>query len=260
VQATDTESLRQELAQVRDRAEHLERALVQAQRFATIGQLACRMAHEFNNILMLITGRAQQALKHGDAAMRDEALRKAVASGQRAADIVSGLLGYANGRQGRSQRVGARDLMDAALSLIAWDLPKDGIELVRRYDANPPVRVVPGRIEQVLLNLLLNARKAMAKRGGTLTAAVGPAPADGYVALAVRDTGCGIPADNLSRIFDPFFTAGGPGAEEGGTGLGLAVARDLVRQAGGEIHAESEPGAGSTFTVLLPIAESNASA
>ena len=260
MQATDTESLRQELAQVRERVEHLERALVRAQRFATIGQLASRMAHEFNNILMLITGRAQQALKHEDAAMREEALRKAVASGERAADIVTSLLGYATGRQNRSQRIAAQDLMESALSLIAWDLPKDGIGLVREYRANPVVRVVPGRIEQVLLNLLLNARKAMARRGGTLTAAVGPASADGYVALAVRDTGCGIHPDNLSRIFEPFFAAASPGGDENGTGLGLSVARDLVRQAGGEIRAESVLGQGATFTVLLPMAEPNASA
>jgi signal transduction histidine kinase len=108
---------------------------------------------------------------------------------------------------------------------------------------------------------MLNARNAMRDRGGRLTLAIAPAEAGGYVALQVQDTGCGIPPEHLDKIFDPFFTtrpkSGGNGKTQdgGGTGLGLPVARDLVRQAGGEIHVQSTPGAGSTFTVLLPVVE-----
>jgi signal transduction histidine kinase len=257
LQDTDTQTLRQELEEARGRIARLEQSLVESQRMATVGQLASRMAHEFNNILMLIVGRADQALKYGDAALREKALQKAVECGQRAADIVAGLLGYATGRQMQSQLIAADALVDAAVNLIAWDLPKSGIQVVRQYDAVATVRVVPGRIEQVLLNLMLNARAAMKQRGGRLTVSVARAEDNGYVALKVQDTGCGIPKEHLDKIFDPFFTTRPrhAGGEERGTGLGLPVARDLVRQAGGEIHVSSRPGAGSTFTVLLPIAE-----
>ena len=256
---TETETLKQELDALRHRAARLEESLVEAQRLATVGQLACRMAHEFNNILMLIIGRATQVLKYGDADLKDKALQKTVDSGQRAADIIAGLLGYATNRQTQSQRIAADALMDAAANLIAWDLPKSGIQLVRQYDSAATVRVVPGRIEQVLLNLMLNARNAMKTQGGRLTLGVAPADTPGYVAFQVQDTGCGIPAEHLDKIFDPFFTTRAKSAsghpQENGTGLGLSVARDLVRQAGGEIHVTSTPGAGTTFTVLLPIVE-----
>ncbi len=258
VQATECDSLRQELQALRARVEELEQSLIRTQRLATVGQLASRMAHEFNNILTLIIGRAQHALKHDEPDLKEKALAKCLDSGQRAADIISSLLGYATGRRNQSELVPADALVESAAALIAWDLPKDGIELVRRYESRARVRVVRGRIEQVLLNLMLNARKAMSKRGGTMEVTVSPADTEGYVALRVRDTGCGIPPENLPRIFEAFFTAGpngGGGREAGGTGLGLPVARDLVRQAGGEMHVESAPGIGSTFTVLLPAAD-----
>lgn len=262
VTQNEVELLRQELKQLRQHATRLEQSLIESQRLATVGQLACRMAHEFNNILMLIIGRASQALKYNEPELSEKALRKTVESGQRAADIVAGLLGYAQGRQMQSQLVAADELMESAVNLIAWDLPKSGIQLVRQYDTTMPVRVIPNRMEQVLLNLILNARNAMRPSGGRLTVSVSEAKTPGYVALRVQDTGCGIPPEHLERIFDPFFTtrarADVDHPSECGTGLGLPVARDLVRQAGGEIHVESTPGKGSTFTVLLPTAEAPA--
>jgi signal transduction histidine kinase len=258
---TDTDTLRQELDESRQHAAQLEQSLVEAQRLATVGQLSCRMAHEFNNILMLIMGRASEALKYSDDdEMREKALRKTVECGQRAADIVAGLLGYATGRQTQSQVVRATALLDAAVNLIAWDLSKSGVKLVRQYQADATIRVVPGRMEQVLLNLMLNARHAMKQHGGQLTVSVLPAETAGCVALSVQDTGCGIKPEHLDRIFDPFFTTrdkpSDGRASESGSGLGLPVARDLVRQAGGDIHVASEPGVGSTFTVLLPVVQS----
>jgi signal transduction histidine kinase len=255
----DTDRLRQELDEASRRTERLERSLVESQRMATVGQLACRVVHEFNNILLLIIGSAGEALKHGDDAAKEKALRKSVECGQRAADIAGSLLGYATARQTQDQVIPADTLMDSAVGLIAWDLPKSGIELVRQYDTREAVRVIPGKIEQVILNLILNARSAMHGRRGRLTVAVAPEH-DGFVALKVQDTGCGIPPEHLEKIFDPFFTTRPRGGGNGdgnrhGAGLGLPVARDLVRQAGGEIRVESTPGVGTTFTVLLPVAK-----
>jgi signal transduction histidine kinase len=259
MQVLDAESLKQELEEAHRKIERLEQLLVETQRLATVGQLASRIAHEFNNLLQVIIGRSTEALKHDDLEQKDKALRKTAEHGQRAADIVTGLLGYSTGRQNRSGTVPADSLMEAAAALIAWDLPKDGIQLVRQYGCSAKVRVIPARIEQVLLNLILNARHAMEDRGGTLTLAVALDATPGYVALKVQDTGYGIPPGNCEMIFEPFFTTKAdppPNSRHpAGNGLGLPVARDLVRQAGGEIHVTSTLGAGSTFTVLLPIAD-----
>jgi len=257
----DADVSRRELDEASRKIERLEQSLVESQRMATVGQLACRVVHEFNNILMLIIGSAGEAVKHGDAVAKEKALHKAIECGKRAADIAGTLLGYATARQTQDELIPADTLMDSAVDLIAWDLPKSGIDLVRQYDTRAAVRVVPGKIEQVILNLILNARSAMHGQRGRLTVAVAP-DEDGFVALKVRDTGCGIPAEHLEKIFDPFFTTrprpGGNGSGNGhhsGAGLGLPVARDLVRQAGGEIRVESTPGVGTTFTVLLPVAK-----
>jgi signal transduction histidine kinase len=264
--ADDTRTLHTELQEARRQIARLEQSLLETQRMATVGQLASRMAHEFNNVLMMIMGRASNALKSEKMAAKDEALERAVTCSQRGAEIVRSLLGYARGRQTQSQRLAADLLMESAVALLAWDLKKVGIELVRQYDASTAVNVVPGQLEQVLLNLLLNARCAMDGRGGRLTVSVAAADTPDFVALSVQDTGCGIPPEHLDKIFDPFFTTrphsakgGNPSdrqtRSDGGTGLGLAVARELVRQAGGEIHVQSTPGTGSTFSVLLPAAE-----
>ena len=255
---TDAEALKQELQEAKERVALLERSLVDTQRLATVGLLASRMAHEFRNLLMIVRERANQALKHNDPELKEKALRAAVQHGGRATDIVGGLVGYARGGQIKSELVAADQLMDAAVNLIAWDLPKDNVQLVRQYESAARVRVVPGRMEQVLLNLILNARKAMKPRGGTLSLQVAPSETRGYIALRVQDTGCGIPPEDLDRVFEPFFSTepiSDSNRGKTGTGLGLPVARDLVRQAGGEIHLQSRPGAGSTFTVLLPAVE-----
>jgi len=261
LQATETETLRQELERTRRRAERLQRCLVEAQRLATVGQLAGSMAHEFNNLLTMIIGRAEQALKHDDTQMRRTALEKTVALGERAGAIVRSLMNYATGRRTETRIVPADALMDAAVGLLEWHLPKENIQLVRQYETSAPVRVVPVEMEHVLLNLLLNARKAMMATGGTLTCAVAPADTPAYVALRVSDTGRGIAPEHLDRIFEPFFTTASHADEEtyenGGAGLGLSVARDLAHQAGGEIRATSTPGVGATFTVLLPVADTS---
>jgi signal transduction histidine kinase len=257
--AEDTKSLHDELQEARRQIARLEQSLVETQRLATVGELASRMAHEFNNILMMIMGRASNALKSEKPEAKDEALHKAIACSQRGGDIVRGLLVYARGRQAQCRRMAADALMESAAALLAWDFKTVGIELVRQYDTQTAVNVVPGSMEQVLLNLMLNARAAMHGRGGRLTVSVAEADVPGTVALSVQDTGCGIPMEHLDKIFEPFFTtrprSGQNGDGDGGTGLGLSVARDLVRQAGGEIRVASTPGAGSTFTILLPAAE-----
>jgi len=254
-----THALQDELTLANEHASRLEQSLIGAQRLTTIGQIAAQMAHEFKNILMIIMGHAEWAISQDEPELMDQALHTAVVSSQRGADVVKGLLSYAKGRQIKSKLIPADRLVDRALDLIAWSLPKCHIQLVRDYDCDACVRVVPVRIDQVFLNLVLNARNAMDPDGGRLTVSVRPAETEGYVAFSVQDTGCGILNEHLEQIFDPFFTTRtrpeDGGSTDWGTGLGLPVSRDLVRQAGGEIHVESTPGKGSTFTVLLPMAD-----
>lgn len=246
-----------ELDQAQARIECLERMLVETQRLATVGELASRMAHEFNNVLQIITGWSDNALRTDDPAAKDKALQKTLERGRRAADIVTSILGYANGHKSAPETLAADTLMDDAANLVAWDLQKDRIQIVRRSESRALVRIIPARMEQALLNLILNARQAMGKRGGTLTLGVALADTRSRVALSVQDTGCGIPPENLQKIFEPFFTTrtGAGGNGRGGTGLGLAVVRDLAAEAGGEVTVTSAVGEGSTFTILLPIAD-----
>lgn len=247
-----------ELDEAKARIECLEQMLVETQRLATVGELASRMAHEFNNALQIINGWTENALQTEDPETKDKALQKTLERGRRAADIVTNVLGYANGRGDAAVTVAADTLMEEAAGLVAWDLQKDRIQIVHRRESDALVRVVPARMEQALLNLILNARHAMGEHGGTLTLGVRLDESRRCVALSVQDTGCGIPPETLRKIFEPFFTTRTPADNEGrgGAGLGLAVVRELAAQAGGEVTVASTVGVGSTFTILLPIADS----
>ena len=248
----DPPTLRAELEEARRQIARLEQSLVETQRLATVGELASRMAHEFNNILMMIMGRASNALKSDKAAAKDEALQKAVSCSQRGAEIVRGLLGYARGRQAQGHSIAADALMEAAVGLLAWDLKKVGIELIRQYDAAPAVHVVPGRIEQVLLNLMLNAVDAMNKGKPDLRKLVIKTEneKDGGVKVSVKDFGAGIDETHREKLFEPFYTT-----KPGGMGMGLAISERIIHAHGGSIWAENNPDPGATFYFTLPTAD-----
>jgi two-component system, NtrC family, sensor histidine kinase HydH len=132
-------------------------------------------------------------------------------------------------------------------------LMKHRIELQTHFESRPQAPVVPGQIEQILLNLVINARQAM-PRGGKLRISVRANPETQMIEIRIADTGCGIPADKLRHIFEPFYTTKNPDGEgHGGTGLGLSVCRQIIEQHQGRIRVESLVGKGSAFTVKLPI-------
>lgn len=130
---------------------------------------------------------------------------------------------------------------------MVWNEIKYKVELVRDYDNLPPVECIPSRLNQVFVNLLVNAGQAIPERGSI---AIRTRCRDEYVEVAIADTGKGIPADVLPKVFDPFFTTKAVGK---GTGLGLSVSYGIVQNHGGEITVVSQPGHGTTFTVRLPI-------
>jgi signal transduction histidine kinase len=144
-------------------------------------------------------------------------------------------------------------LVEETLILTDKDLSKHRIHVDKKYHGRPKAYVVPAQIEQVVLNLLINARQAM-PRGGHLRLEVKENPRTQLVELRIADTGIGIPPERLRLIFEPFYTTKEPDASgHGGTGLGLSVCRQIIEQHHGRIRVESVVGKGATFTVKLPV-------
>jgi PAS domain S-box-containing protein len=244
--------------------EHLRDQLTQAQKMESIGRLAGGIAHDFNNMLTVINGYSNMALKqiapgHRQAFHFTEILR----AGERAADLVRQLLAYSR-KQVLQPEVLNLNATVAKMELMLRRLLGDDIDFVVRLDpCAPTVLADRNQIEQVIMNLAVNARDAM-PAGGTLTIETGlrslervsrtcrePIKPGTYAELTVRDTGVGMDAATLERIFEPFFTTKEMGK---GTGLGLSTAQGIAVQSGGHIEVESEPGKGAAFYVRLPLA------
>jgi signal transduction histidine kinase len=231
----------------------LKEQLAQAQKLTALGELVSTTTHEFNNVLMTIINYAKMGLRHKDTATRDKAFDKILAAGNRAAQITTGILGFARNRSKTMEPTDLRRLVNDSLMLLERELTKYRVRVEKQFDAVPEVIANGNQIQQVLLNLLINARQAMAN-GGLVTVKLVNEPATGMVDLVVRDTGCGMPPETLRRIFDPYFsTKTGPDASgRGGTGLGLAMCREIIEAHHGRIRVESAVGKGTMFTIKLP--------
>jgi two-component system cell cycle sensor histidine kinase/response regulator CckA len=247
---------------------HLEEELRQAQKMEAIGKLAGGIAHDFNNMLTAIIGFAdllQSEIEASDE--RSEYVHEIRKAADRSAELTKQLLAF-----GRKQVLQPRvfDLNDVLLGMepMLRRLIGAHIELVARCgEALPPVLADPGKLEQVLLNLVVNARDAMSD-GGHLLLETGATTIEStdarmcaglkpgsYVLLRVSDTGCGMDRETQARIFEPFFTTKPIGQ---GTGLGLSTVYGIVKQSGGHIEVESEPGCGTNFHIYLPCAQAMA--
>jgi signal transduction histidine kinase/CheY-like chemotaxis protein len=239
------------------RAEDAQR---QSQKLESIGLLAGGVAHDFNNLLVGILGYADLiAAEAGPGSTAEEAARTIVQAAQRAAELTRRLLALARLGQHRSERVDVHAMVKEAVALLGRTLDKS-IRLETVFGARPhEVQGDPGQLQQVILNLAVNARDAM-PGGGTLTletsdvriddTLVVPGLAPGpYVALSVSDTGVGIPAEHRARVFEPFFTTKSEGK---GSGLGLATVFGIAKGHGGTVRLYSEVGVGTRFIVYLP--------
>ncbi len=239
-----------------------EEQLRQWQKVEAIGNLAGGVAHDFSNLLMTIKGCAEILLRQlePDDKRREEVLEIQKAA-ERATSLTRQLLAFARKQVLQPQVVNLNDIV-TNMNKILQRLIGEDIQLATILEPQLwPVRVDPGQMEQVIMNLALNARDAM-PRGGQLTIATAnvnlnedfarqhvsmkPGP---YVMMTVRDTGCGMDKETLNRIFEPFFTTKEKGK---GTGLGLSTVYGIIKQSGGNIWAASELGKGSTFTIYLP--------
>src|SRR5581483_10428470 len=180
-------------------------------------------------------------------------LERILKGGQRAAGIVSSMLGYARASSTHREPTDVARLVEEALTLTEKDLTKHRVHVEKRFHARPVATVVPGQIEQILVNLIINARQAM-PRGGRLLIEVRANKSAGMAEVRIADSGVGIPPDRLRLIFEPFYTTKEPDEHgHGGTGLGLSVCRQIIEQHHGRIRVESVVGKGSTFTVKLPL-------
>jgi signal transduction histidine kinase len=243
----------EELLAPASETEALRQQLLQAQRLSSVGELASSIAHEFNNILTTILNSAKLGSRNPDTAEKQQAFDRIVKAGQRAAAIVAGMLGFARKGGTHRQHCDVARLVEEVLILTEKDLSKNRVHVETKFHARPVAWVVPGQIEQILVNLVLNARQAMSG-GGRLKIEVRESAEADTAEIRVSDTGQGIPPDQLRMIFEPFFTTKQPDEYgRGGTGLGLSVCRQIIEQHHGRIRVESVVGKGSTFTVKLPL-------
>jgi signal transduction histidine kinase len=238
---------------VSEEVEALRRQLVALQRVSSLGVLAGGICHELNNMLTPILNYAKLGLRNPDPEYHRRAFEKILEAAQRASAITGGVLGLARPRADRLEPADLVRLAEEALLLVNKDLSRNRVALDFQAEGRPFARVNPAQIQQVLMNLVINARQAM-PRGGTVKVRVGLDASGRIAELSVADTGVGIAAADLRRIFEPFFTTKtGPDASGlGGTGLGLAVCRDIVEAHHGRLRAESRVGQGTTFTLRLP--------
>lgn len=235
--------------------EALRRQVLALQRISSLGVLAGGVFHELNNALTPILSYAKLGLRNPDPAYRERALTQILDAAQRAATITRSLLGLSRpgGSLDHREPIELTRLVREVLSLVEKDLARHRVRLEVTITGEPWARVHPAQIQQVLLNLLINARQAMPE-GGTVRVRLGTDAAGRRAELSVTDTGIGIAPEDLRRIFEPFYsTKTTPDAAgQGGTGLGLAVCRDIVEAHHGRLRAESRLGQGSTFTLILP--------
>ncbi|HEX9648112.1 MAG TPA: ATP-binding protein [Alphaproteobacteria bacterium] len=253
---------------VEDRTRELretEQQLVQTQKMEAIGRLAGGIAHDFNNMLTVIIGYADLILHSPP---KDESLRAKVVqihdAGVRASTLTKQLLAFSRKQVLKPEIIDLNDVLRRMDQMMRRLIGED-IDLLTTFDPDlDPVEADPGQIEQIIMNLAVNARDAM-PGGGKLT--IGTANVDldpdyarthpgaqpgWHVMIAVADTGCGFDAATRARIFEPFFSTK---KDSGGTGLGLSTVYGIVKQSGGNIWVYSEPGKGTTFKVYLPRAE-----
>lgn len=232
--------------------ETLRQQLLQAQRLSSVGELASSIAHEFNNILTTIINSAKLGMRNPDVGDKQTAFERVIKAGQRAAVIAGGMLGFARKSGSHRQNCDIARLVEEVHVLTEKELLKSRVQVEMKFHARPRAWAVPGQIEQILVNLILNARQAM-PNGGRLKIEVRENADGDTVEVKVADTGTGIPPEQMRMIFEPFFTTKQPDEYgRGGTGLGLSVCRQIIEQHQGRIRVESVVGKGSTFTLKLP--------
>ena len=230
----------------------LKARLRDAERLAAVGQLSASVTHEFNNILTTTLNYAKLGLRRTDDEHLVKAFTRILEAGQRAAKISESMLSFARGGEDRRDVVPLRTILDDVLLLVGKDLQASRVRHQTDAQGDPRAAVCVPQVQQVLVNLVLNAKQAMPD-GGLVTFTLTDDAGDGTAQLSVRDTGPGIAREDLPQIFEPFYSTKTLGGDAGGgTGLGLPLCRDVVEAHGGRIRVDSAPGRGTRFTLKFP--------
>ena len=246
--------LQQEVKQLRQQNAELQQQILHSQKMVAVGQLASSITHEFNNILTTVINYGKMGLRHKDPTTREKAFNRILSAGQRAAKITNGMLAYVRAKGDRREEMDLALAVNDVLILVEKDLQMHRVRLQTDILGNPVCEVNVSHLQQVVMNLIVNARQAM-DDGGRLFLTVRLSEDGSMGEISLRDTGPGIPADRLPKIFEAFYTT--KDADErgqGGTGLGLAFCRDVIEAHHGRMRVESIVGQGTTFTLRLPLA------
>lgn len=237
----------------------LKSQLLGLQHLASMGTVSYMIAHEINNLLTPLKSYASFALTDlDDRALTEKALQKVVKNCDRTSKIMESMLALGSGDTQKDSNVRLLGLIEEIFTCLCRDFAKDGITVDIRVPDDLTIRGVPVQIQQVLMNLILNARDAMLPGGGILIIEAADNPDS--VEITVADTGDGIEPGNLENIFDMFFTTKAnkrSAAENSGAGLGLAFCKMIIDNHEGSISVESEPGNGSKFRIALPKPQSD---
>lgn len=244
-----------------EQIELLKEQLARMQKQTALGELVGTTTHEFNNVLMTIINYAKLGLRHPEGETAVRSFEKILTAANRAARITNGILGFARNRTASFEPTDMVKLVDDTMLLLEREMTKYRVQVERKISPVPHAMANTNQIQQVLLNVLINARQAM-PQGGRIYLQLSHDPATDFIDLTVRDTGCGMTPETLRKIFEPYYTTKqGPDASgKGGTGLGLSMCRDILEAHRGKIRVESAPGKGTAFTIRIPSAARPASA
>ena len=246
----DIERSHSELQQTVTTLKTTQAQLVQSEKLSAVGEFVAGVAHELNNPLAAVIGFSELLKDANVAAEHRSHLDLIFKSAMRCRKIVQSLLSFARRHQPERKPVSVNKLIEEVLEIVAYQLRTSNVEVVTRFATNLPLVLADGhQIQQVVLNLINNARQAIEAHQSSGRVTISTEIHEAVIRIAIQDNGPGIAAENLSRIFDPFFTTKEVGK---GTGLGLSLCYGLIREHGGNIAVTSQPGQGATFTIELP--------
>jgi signal transduction histidine kinase len=253
-------SLHRHLAKQQEQNKVLRDNNIELQALANLGSASHMIAHEINNLLTPLASYATLALKNlDDMPLVEKALQKTVQNCQRSTKVMETILAMANDKKLQKNNVRLLALVQEVFTCLCRDFSKDGITVNINIHNDLDVWVEPVQIQQVLMNLILNARDAILPGGGILT--ITAIEGENDVKIEIRDTGCGVESSDLENIFESFFTTKADEnlpTQNSGYGLGLAFCAKVIDAHSGNISVQSKPGEGTTFIITLPKPDSPA--
>jgi len=239
------------LKEAEEKEKQLRQELNRSRRLASIGELAAGVAHEINNPLTGIIGFSERLMRINTDEKINQDLGRINNEARRVAKVVEGLLTFARRRVADKQYADVNDILQETLALRTYELKTSNIEIITVLAPNlPRIMVDFDRIQEVFLNIILNAEQAMTEAHGGGKLSIKTRQFKDHIRVSFSDNGPGIPDEHLDKLFDPFFTTRW---EKGGTGLGLSACHSIVAEHGGKIYAKSKSGKAATFVIELPL-------